>query len=324
MKTSTRLLGALVVLTASPVLTTMASGTDRARTAIESQARALNDATQRGDAAAVASLFTIDAKLAVPGAGGIVTGRAAIQKFWQAAVNSGMKGLSLTTDELTGNGELRFETGRYSARGANGAELGTGDYLIVWKKEGGTWKIHRDYAHSGAPPAAQAGAARGTPASNSANAAAPAGDRVALPANYRAAFTALGVAFNEGHSEITATYANAAAVSVERAAQLPYPEGAVFLMEFASGLRDGEGQLMRDPAGQVLKGEILHIDVMRRGRDPGESAADVHAGAWEFASYGADGSVAVASSNAAHCANCHRNAGAEQDFVFRQRAPLSR
>jgi len=324
MKTPTRLLGALVVLTASPVLTTMAAGTDRARAAIESQARALDDATQRGDAAAVASLFTVDAKLAVPGASGIVAGRAAIQKFWQAAVNSGMKGLSLTTDELAGNGELRFETGKYAARGANGAEVATGDYLIVWKREGGTWKIHRDYAHSGAPPAAQAATARGASAPESANAAALPGDRVVLPANYRSAFTGLGVAFNEGNSEITATYANAEAVSVERAAQLPYPEGAVFLMEFASGLRDGEGQLMRDPAGQVLKGEILHIDVMRKGRGPGESTEDVHAGEWEFASFRADGSVAVASSNAAHCANCHRNAGAEQDFVFRQRAPLSR
>jgi len=225
-------------------------------------------------------------------------------------MNGGMKGLSLATDELEGNGELRFETGRYAARGANGAELGTGDYLIVWKMEGGTWKIHRDYAHPGAP--------------NSANATTAAGDRVVLPVDYRSAFTGLGVAFNEGSSEITATYANATAVSVERATQLPYPDGAVFLMEFARGLRDGEGQLMRDPTGRVLKGEILHIDVMRKGRGSGESTSDVHAGEWEFASYRADGTVAVASSNAAHCAACHRNAGVENDFVFRQRAPLSR
>jgi ketosteroid isomerase-like protein len=303
MKTLTKkLIGALALLATGAVFSTMAAETDRVRAAIESQALALHDATQRGDAAAIANLFTVDAKVGVSGTNGIVAGRAAIQNFWQAAVSGGMKGLSLKSDGLEGSGDLRVETGRYSVQNPNGVEVGTGNYLIVWKKEAGTWKVHRDYAHASAPSVNRAG----------------------LPANYRSEWAALGAAFNEGNSEITATYANAAAGSVERASQLPYPEGAEFLMEFASARRDGEGQLMRDPTGQVLKGEILHIDVMRKGRAEGANTSDVHAGGWDFASYRPDGSVAVAPSDAAHCASCHRNAGAEQDFVFRQRAPLSR
>ena len=311
MKTPTRFpTGALVLLTAGMVFTTAVAGTDRARTAIESQTRALAQASQRGDAAAMANLFTADAKINVPGT--IVAGRTAIQGFWQAALNGGMKGLSLTSAEIEGSGGLRFETGRYLALGANGAELGSGEYLLVWKQEGGAWKIHRDYGHPGAPPAA-----------NSVQPVAQGRNSNGFPANYRFDFAPLGVAFNERSSEITATYANATAASVDHAARLPYPEGAVFLMEFASSRRDGEGQLMRDAAGNVLKGEILHVDVMRKTRVDGSAANPQDAG-WEFASYRADGSVAITPANAAHCADCHRNAGAAKDFVFRQRAPLTR
>lgn len=311
MKTSARFsTGALVLLTAGMAVMTAAAGTDRARTAIESQARALAQASQRGDAAAMASLFTADAKINVPGT--VVAGRTGIQGFWQAALNGGMKGLSLTAAEIEGSGELRFETGRYSALGVNGAELGSGEYLLVWKQEGGAWKIHRDFAHPGAPPVA-----------NAAQPVAQGMNSNGFPANYRLDFSPLGVAFNERSSEITATYANATAASIDRAAQLPYPAGTVFLMEFASSRRDGEGQLLRDAAGDVLKGEILHVDVMRKIRGDGGGANPQDAG-WEFASYRADGSVAVAPANAAHCADCHRNAGAGKDFVFRQRAPLTR
>jgi ketosteroid isomerase-like protein len=314
MKTPNRwLIGAFVVLTAGIVDVVAAAGIDRARATIESQARALAQAVQRGDAAAMANLFTVDAKLSVPGPQGIVAGRAAIQEFWQVALNSGMKGLALTTTELAGAGEWRFETGRYSARGANDAELGSGEYLLVWKKEAGDWKIHLDYGHPDAP-ATMSPARRDVPAK----------DGSGFPANYQSEFAALGVAFNERSAEITATFANATAASVERAGQLPYPEGTMFVMEFANPRRDGEGQLLRDPAGQVVKGEILHVDVMRKSRAAGERSADPHAAGWEFASYRADGGIAIAPANAAHCADCHRNAGGEKDFVFRLRAPLAR
>jgi uncharacterized protein (TIGR02246 family) len=310
--------GAFVALAAGVVVVASAAGTERTRASIESQEQALTQASQRGDAAAMASLFTEDAKISVPGTQGIVAGRAAIQAFWQAALSGGMKEISLATAELEGDGSWRYETGRYSALGANGAELGSGEYMLIWKKEGGAWKIHRDYGHPGALRPAAAAVSAATRRRD-----VSAGNTPAMPTNYRREFKALGTAFNERSSEITATFANAAA-SIERAAQLPYADGAVFVMEFASPRRDGEGQLLRDSAGKVLQGEILHIDVMRKiGAAAGRGAAAT-AGSWEFASYRADGSVAIASADAAHCADCHRNAGDAKDFVFRLRAPLGR
>ena len=298
------------MLAAGMVAASSAGSSDAARAAIESQSLALMEASKRGDAAAMAAVFTADARLNVPGPQGIIAGRAAIQRFWESALNGGMQELSLAAVELEGDGELRFETGAYSARGANGAVLGTGEYLLVWKKEGGAWRIYRDYGRPAAPAAVSA-APRVVPSGGS-----------GYPANYQA-FAALGSAFNERSSEVTTTFVNPTAAGIERTRQLPYPDATVFVMEFASARRDGEAQLLRDSAGEVLKGEILHVDVMRK-RGAGERAAGVDVSAWEFTSYRSDGSVAIAPADAAHCADCHRNAGEERDFVFRTRAPLAR
>src|SRR6185295_1585343 len=96
--------------------------------------------------------------------------------------------------------------------------------------------------------------------------------------------------------------------------------GSVLLMEFANPQRDGEEQLLRGAPGQPLKGEIAHIDVMRRGAGFGAMYGASRAGEWEFASYRPDGSTLIPPDKAEHCAACHLNAGAGKDFVFRTRS----
>jgi hypothetical protein len=120
-------------------------------------------------------------------------------------------------------------------------------------------------------------------------------------------------------SGLTTVFANDLATPTAGLSQQQYPDGAVILMEFAQPARDGEGQLLRDARGVPLKGTIDHIDVMRRGPDLGAAYGAERAGEWGFASYRSDGSVRVASDDAVHCAACHRNAGADKDFVFRTR-----
>ena len=116
------------------------------RTAVAAQSSAFMHALERGDAGAAAALFTADAKLIVPAVDGVVTGRSAIQDFWQAGLSNGVKGLQLTTLDLDGNGQLLIETGTYQALGAGGRDLGQGHYLFVWKNDNGIWRIHRDIA----------------------------------------------------------------------------------------------------------------------------------------------------------------------------------
>ena len=116
-------------------------------------------------------------------------------------------------------------------------------------------------------------------------------------------------------------YGNELATSVRTEGQLPYPYGTVIAMEFAHGVRDGEGQLMYDTGGTVLTAAVARIDVMRRGRGFGAMYGESRAGEWEFASYRPDGSTLTAPENDTACAACHRKAGAERDFVYRLRVP---
>jgi uncharacterized protein (TIGR02246 family) len=283
-----------------------AAQSDRVRMAIAAQSKAFMDGMARADASAVAQVFTSDAKVIVSGVEGMIDGREAIQAFWQSALNGGVKELRLTPIDLDGEGPLRLETGTYQATGAGGSELGRGRYMFVWKLEAGTWKIHRDI-----------GIASPAPTGGSSTA-----DRVGFPRDYRTALKLLGVAEKQGEPSITTTYVNDLAASITSASQLPYPYGTVIAMEFAHGVRDGEGQLMHDASSAPLKAEVARVDVMRRGRGYGAAYGESRAGEWEFASYRPDGSMLLSPENSAACAACHLKAGAERDFVYRLRAPL--
>ena len=118
---------------------------------------------------------------------------------------------------------------------------------------------------------------------------------------------------------LTTVFANELAASAPGFSQARYPNGSVIMMEFANPQRDGEGELLRDRHGTPLKGEIVRIDVMRRGTGFGEGYGENRAGEWEFASYRPDGSTLATADKTGHCAACHRNAGADKDFVFRTR-----
>jgi ketosteroid isomerase-like protein len=310
MKTHTLLaLSILLSSTAIPHGDTRTAQRDPARTAIEERSAHFMGALEQGDAAEAARCFTTDARLSVPGVGGVLDGRQAIEKFWQGALSGGMKTLTLTPRDLEGSSDMRIETGTYAAFGANHSELGRGEYLLVWKREDGTWKIHRDYGHpSDAARAMNNGAV----------------DRVGLPKDYATEMRRVRDMAYDEQSGLTTVFANDLAASSDGLTKQNYPEGAVILMEFSQAARDGEGALLRDARGVPLKGPIDHIDVMRRGAGLGAEYGAERAGEWAFASYRADGSVRVAFDKAERCAACHRNAGADKDFVFRTRPWVSR
>jgi uncharacterized protein (TIGR02246 family) len=306
---SNRFTAALATLTLGLVLISAAAA-DSTRAAIAAQSSAFMDAMERGDARAVAELFTTDAKLIVSGIDDVVAGRAAIEKFWQVGFSNGVKGLRLTALDLDGTGPLRVETGTYQALGAGGSELGRGHYMFVWKKEGGAWKIHRDI-----------GSAKPMRASAAAGAGSGTMDRVGFPRDYRADLKLLSVSARDAEPSVMTAYGNALAASGMASGSVAYPYGTVFAMEFAHGVRDGETRLMRDESGTPLKADVARVDVMRRERGYGEAYGENRAGEWEFASYRPDGTTLIAPEDAGACAACHRKAGAERDFVYGLRVP---
>jgi len=301
-------------LMATLLSTAGAKRLDDAPRSIEAQLKVLMTALAADDATAAAQVFTRDAKLSVPGAKEVIAGRPAIADFWRAALTSGLEALELSTTDLEGEGDLRVETGSYTALGPNRVEAGRGHYLLVWKKEDGAWKIHRDFGHPGSAPVANAQGAPGVD------------DRVGFPRDYAAQFHALGGTLSDSNSELTTVFANELAAAAADSEGGRFPNGAVIAMEFAWPQKDGEDQLLRDAHGKPLKGEIAHVDVMRRGPGFGADYGASRAGEWEFASYRPDGSTLIPPSRAQHCAACHQKAGADKDFVFRRRSwsPVSR
>jgi uncharacterized protein (TIGR02246 family) len=140
-------MASLVFLAALP-----APAADDVRSAIEAANRKWEAAADRGDGAAVAALYTSDAQL-LPPKSDFVRGTQAIGRFWQAVFDSGVKGVSLTTLEVESCGDTAHEVGKVELRGADGKILDQAKYVVVWKKEGGSWKLHRDIWTSSVVPA---------------------------------------------------------------------------------------------------------------------------------------------------------------------------
>jgi uncharacterized protein (TIGR02246 family) len=129
----------------SLVLVTGAATSARAedvRAAIEAANRAFRAALLRGDAEAVAALYTADAKVIAPGSE-VASGRAAIKAFWQKTVEGGVSDLVLTTDDVGSAGDLAYEDGTVKVVAKDGRET-VGRYVVVWKRADGRWKLHRD------------------------------------------------------------------------------------------------------------------------------------------------------------------------------------
>jgi len=108
----------------------------------------LNDvwtaAFNKGDAAAVAALYTEDAYVLPPGSA-MVKGRAAIEAFWRQAAQQ-MSDAKLTTVDV-------LPLGRSAAREIGTVTLKTksqppqevvGKYVVVWRKIGRDWKLATD------------------------------------------------------------------------------------------------------------------------------------------------------------------------------------
>lgn len=145
-------------------------------------------------------------------------------------------------------------------------------------------------------------------------------DHGGFPKGYAENLRQQGEASHNERSGVTTVYVNELAASAAASGAKRFPNGAQIVMEFAQPVKDEAGQPRRDAQGRLLKGQVEHVDVMRRGPGFGAGYGESRAGEWEFASYGPDGKVLLAPVDGAKCAACHRNAGEEKDFVFRTRA----
>jgi uncharacterized protein (TIGR02246 family) len=143
-----QLLVSLLIICAA----SLAQAQQSARTAIEANTKQFTEAFNKGDAAAVANMYTTDARMLPPNSE-ILEGRPNIQKFWQDAITAGMKLESLETVHVETQGNVAVEIGRYTTRIPGGGVTLTdkGKYVVVWKREGGSWKLAVDIFNTSVP-----------------------------------------------------------------------------------------------------------------------------------------------------------------------------
>ncbi len=125
------------------------------RQAIEQANQQFLEALGRGDAAGCAAVYAENAKI-FPSNSPMLTGRKAIQEFWQGAMDSGLKGATLRVVELEEHGDMVIEIGAYTLdlrpKGGPPAK-DEGKYVVVWKRQSdGSWKLAVDIFNTNLPP----------------------------------------------------------------------------------------------------------------------------------------------------------------------------
>ena len=120
-------------------------------TDIHATIRAADDSFEstfaRGDAAGMADLYT-EGGMLLPTGSDFVKGKQAIGAFWQGAMDMGIKNAKLDIIEVEQHGDTAIEVGQYTLSSADDQVLDTGKYVVIWKHEDGTWKLHRDIWNS--------------------------------------------------------------------------------------------------------------------------------------------------------------------------------
>jgi uncharacterized protein (TIGR02246 family) len=135
-----------VVLVLACLSSAASAQSEDVRHAVEAGNRAFIAAFLRGDATAVANLYTEDAQVIAPGAP-VASGRPAIAAFWQNSIDSGIKDVTLATADVESASDLAYETGTVRLV-ANDGTVTEARYVVIWKRVDGQWMLHRDIWNS--------------------------------------------------------------------------------------------------------------------------------------------------------------------------------
>lgn len=107
-------------------------------------------AIRAADSSTMPSLYTSDAKILPPN-GDAVGDSDSIAEFWQGFFTLAITEARPVTLEVIPMGEYALEVGEYSVFSEDGALVDRGKTMVLWKNDGGTWKMHRDTWNSSVP-----------------------------------------------------------------------------------------------------------------------------------------------------------------------------
>jgi ketosteroid isomerase-like protein len=70
-------------------------------------------------------------------------------------MDMGIKEAKLEIVEVEGHGDTAIEGSTFTLHGEGGQLLDRGKYIVIWKREEGQWKLHRDIFNSSMPAPGQ-------------------------------------------------------------------------------------------------------------------------------------------------------------------------
>jgi uncharacterized protein (TIGR02246 family) len=109
------------------------------------------DTFGRKDAAGMAALYTQDGQFLPPNSD-FVRGHPAIQQLFQGLFDAGVTMIELHTGEVEQHGDTAYEVSTATIRVGDQA-VDEAKYIVIWKRENGQWKLHRDIYNSSRPAA---------------------------------------------------------------------------------------------------------------------------------------------------------------------------
>lgn len=125
---------------------------------VKAEIQALEDAWAAAlntrDLDALMALYTDDA-VSMANHGPMLTGKAAIRQDQEKDFARQPEGMTFAFEVLDvfANGNTVTETGRSTYTDAAGQVMGTGKYMVVWEKQGDTYRCAREIYNDDAPPA---------------------------------------------------------------------------------------------------------------------------------------------------------------------------
>lgn len=118
--------------------------------AIDSNNHSFSTMLAKGDSIGISNLYALDAKFMDAGAPAVV-GRTAIKSLMSGFIKSGASRVDFKTIDVFGCDSLVAEEGELKLY-AGAKEIAEDKYIVLWKKEEGSWKIFRDISNSNLPP----------------------------------------------------------------------------------------------------------------------------------------------------------------------------
>lgn len=124
---------------------------EAAKSEIMAMNHSFEEFVSKGDSVGVATnCYTIDAKFMSPN-GPSAEGRAAITSAISGILKSGITGIKFSTTQIWGDSTNITEEGSFDLNIKDGTVVEKGKYVVLWKKEDGKWKLHRDCFNSNMP-----------------------------------------------------------------------------------------------------------------------------------------------------------------------------